>query len=94
MVSNKKRIEMFIDDIPNCKLEGDISAGTIHSDENLRLDLQSACPIQVNSQCQIRSMRLMTPWTVAKCLAPVDNPWTAQQIKDVLKASNQCRPLK
>lgn len=120
MVSSKKRIEWFIDDIPDCKLEGGMSGGTIHSDENLRLDLQNACPsiadtqfrpclisvglaqqsediqstVQVNNQCPIPSMRLMNLWTVAKCLAPVDNPWTAQQIKDALKASNQGRPLK
>lgn len=40
MVGRKKLLEYFIDDIPDSKFSGLPERGTVHSDENFRLDVQ------------------------------------------------------
>lgn len=105
----KKDLFYFIDDIPDSKLEGGMrERGTIWQDDhqNFRLDNQETIhrygepavyniQVQVNKQCTITSFvkGRVQGKTFAWILAPVDDPWSAQEIRDELKRSVTGFPL-
>jgi len=95
----KKLIKQWIEEIPNAKLEGGIVDGnTIYKDKFMRLDNQRTITkpdgskwfnlqVQVNYGCPHSTLVKMAPDSVAMCLAPCEDPWTAAQIKEELVAS-------
>jgi hypothetical protein len=95
--SLKVRIEDWIDEIPDSKLDGCyVEDRPAYIDRLCRLDCQGVTSdepkhfnmqVQVNNGCPDTTMRKLKPYTVAWCLVPIDNPWTAQQTKDALKAT-------
>jgi hypothetical protein len=95
--NSKKWIRNWIDDIPDVKLEGGIrDRGKIFSDRSLRVDCQETLrgpnpqyniQVQVNKGCVHTTVTLMYPDSVAMCLCPVNDPWSAEQIREALKAS-------
>ena len=90
-----KWIKAWIDSIPDSKLEGGIrDRGKIYHDRDLRLDCQETLrgevaeynlQVQVNKQCRHTSVKNIAPDTVAYCFAPVDEPWSADKIREELK---------
>jgi hypothetical protein len=92
-----KWIRNWIDDIPDAKFEGGIrDRGNIFKDRSLRVDCQETIrgpepmyniQVQVNKGCVHTSVRLAYPDSVAMCICPVNNPWSAEQIREALKAS-------
>lgn len=92
--SLKQKIEDWIDDIPDSKLDGAYVVGRpIFTDRLCRLDFQgltSDDPPLFNLQVQVHNTRpdrlfMLNP--VAFVLAPIEDPWTPAQIKEALKAS-------
>lgn len=93
----------FIEDIPDSKLEGGIGSDYVHKDINLRLDNQGTftrdgveyynLQVQVNKGCKHRTLKKLAPDTVAICLAPIEEPWTGEQIRKALAATVTGRPL-
>ncbi|KAF2035028.1 hypothetical protein EK21DRAFT_55638 [Setomelanomma holmii] len=97
MVNAIKFILNFIDDIPDSKLEVGIKdRGTVYRDRDLRLDNHETTrrdkaiynlQVQVNEACRHTSLAMAVPDSVARCSAPVKDPWSAQKIRDELKKS-------
>jgi hypothetical protein len=98
-------IIQFVEDLPPAKLEGGFPDGdTVYSDRYLRLDNQRTVTkadgtqyfnlqVQVNKGCPHTTLAKMAPDSVAICLAPVKNPWTAAQIKKALLATVTGMPI-
>ncbi|KAK0612609.1 hypothetical protein B0T17DRAFT_620765 [Bombardia bombarda] len=92
-----KRIEEFIDDIPDYKLEGlRDTPGTIYCNIDFRVDMQGLTTgnrdwnlqIQVNKKCSIPSVRKLAPRTVAgPVLVSRKNPITPEEIRQAFKDS-------
>jgi len=97
MPSLKDKLYAWIDDIPDNKLDSCyVSGRPIHTDRTCRLDCQGITSddpkrfnlqVQVNNSCPDTTMKKLKPKTVAWCLCPIDEPWTAEQTKKHLKAS-------
>jgi|TARA_R110002003_G_scaffold702_15_gene21220 hypothetical protein len=97
--SYMKLIKQWIEEIPDSKLEGGIPDGdTVHKDKYMRLDNQRTITkpdgsmyfnlqVQVNYGCPHTTLVKLAPDSVAMCLAPVKNPWSAARIKKELLAS-------
>ncbi|OCL02705.1 hypothetical protein AOQ84DRAFT_304172 [Glonium stellatum] len=85
MGQNTKRVHRWIDNIPDIKLEGGMGSNTLYKTKDLRLDNQGV--LQVNCGCTITSLKRLAPGTIADCLVPTDDSWSAQQIRDALKES-------
>ncbi|KAF1940272.1 hypothetical protein EJ02DRAFT_406725 [Clathrospora elynae] len=85
MGKNTKKVQEFIESIPDRKLQGlPNSCGTLFKDQDFRLDMQgmtSGSPKNYNLQVQINNE---TSFTVAKALAPEDESMTPAQIKSTL----------
>lgn len=100
IIGNKfrKALPQFIDDIPDSKLEGGFpsSTMTIWHNDNYRLDMQGLttdAPRCWNLQVQVNKQVLFTSAkragkngaSVAKVLIPIDAPYSAADIKEMLK---------
>jgi hypothetical protein len=94
----RKALLQFIDDIPTSKLEDGFpsSTRTIWNDDNYRLDMQGLTtdsPRCWNLQVQVNKQALFTSAkragkngaSVAKVLVPIDAPYSAAGIKEMLK---------
>ncbi|KAF2832903.1 hypothetical protein CC86DRAFT_399570 [Ophiobolus disseminans] len=78
MGKTRKAMIAFIDEIPASKLEGGISSNIIYTDNrNFRLDNQGTTTAKDDA----------TPFSVADMEMPVDDPWSAAEIKEALKKS-------
>ncbi|KAF1840892.1 uncharacterized protein K460DRAFT_294471 [Cucurbitaria berberidis CBS 394.84] len=95
--SVKVQIQDWIDEVRDDKLDGAYVVGRpLYTDRYCRLDVQGLTSdepqqfnlqVQVNNGCPNTTMAKLKPWTVAFCLAPMDEPWTPAQIKEALKAT-------
>jgi hypothetical protein len=93
MPSSWKLSHMWIDDIPDSKLEGGIGSGSIYKDANFRLDMQGLTTakdgepqklniqMQANKHAPVSSIRKLAPGTVAEVRITVMAPYTAADIK-------------
>jgi hypothetical protein len=90
------RIKDWIDAIPDNKLDGTyVVERPAYTDKFCRLDCQSITSdgtcfnlqVQVNMQCPDTTMAKLKSKSVAWCLAPIENQWTPQQVKNALKES-------
>lgn len=99
MGKNGKAMHAFIEDISDSKLVGGFCYGTIYTGhKNFRLDLQGLTTtkdgepqkyniqMQVNNRPAMTSLEAMAPDTVATVQVPLDEPYTAAQIKAMLLA--------
>ncbi|PQE17865.1 hypothetical protein CJF30_00010352 [Rutstroemia sp. NJR-2017a BBW] len=94
MGKNTKRVQEFIDGIPDSKLTAlPSSAGTIYTTTDFRLDMQgltSGDPqkhnlqIQINKQTTITSLKKSAPQTVATLLVLKNDAPSAATIKQDL----------
>ncbi|KAF2866811.1 hypothetical protein BDV95DRAFT_504120 [Massariosphaeria phaeospora] len=90
MPSSKKRIDTWIDDIPDSKLEGgSFGSGTIYTDDDLRIDNQGLTTATADKS---HSLQKASPCTMAMVHVPVDEVWSAAQIKEALKKDNDGMP--
>jgi hypothetical protein len=101
----KKMIKQWIEEIPASKLEGGIPDGdNVYKTTDLRLDNQRTITkadgskyfnlqVQVNKGCTQSTLAKLAPDSVAMCLAPVKDPWSAAQIKSALLATVTGLPL-
>ncbi|KAK0749881.1 hypothetical protein B0T18DRAFT_427932 [Schizothecium vesticola] len=87
-----KALKAFIMDIPDSTLAAlPTLGGTIHSDDNFRLDMQGMTTAgEHNLQVSISTstLKMVSPATVAgPVLVPNENPWCAAEIREMLLAS-------
>jgi hypothetical protein len=97
--SAPKYISAWIDEIPDSKLEGGIrDRGTIWTTIDFRLDCQETIhhePARYNLQIQYThsTIKKVAPKSMAFTEAPVNDPWTAEKIREELKNSVTGFPL-
>jgi hypothetical protein len=89
----KKLIKQWIQDIPDSKLVGGMADGeSVYYDKYMRLDSQRNfkgpdglmyynLQVQINRECPDSTLKKIAPKSVAICICPVENEWSAAQIK-------------
>jgi len=92
--SLKKALKAFIDEIPAAKLENfPGSPGTLHKDDNFRLDLQGLTKTAYNLQIQANkgapntSVRKAAPQSVAAVLRKFDSKVSAEDVRQAFHRS-------
>jgi hypothetical protein len=95
----KKLIKQWLADLPESKLKGGIpDDDNVCKDREMRLDCQRVVTmddgnkyfnlqVQVNNSWTHTTLAKLARNSVASCLAPVQNPWSARQIREALLES-------